>query len=264
MKGGEYMADNFFEDPNAQIEQPEVSVEPEKIKLGEKEYTQDELQRLVGLGEIGVEAEKQYKTSIKSVWPKYQQVINEKRELEQRFNQTEEQRKAYEEQVRKFEAESTPKQSVTPAQPQFTPEQIREAALKQAEELGIGPQAIRKTVMEVIQGQTLINDISASIDEGTEEGWIKDTDKATVENVLAHMQQEGIRNPMKALRDMFEDDYVQAQAEKLSKLREGREGLPTIQSSTAGAKQPTPTNFKRMSDADLTALVNDSVREAFQ
>lgn len=259
------MADQFFQEPQPLEQTPEAPIEPEKIKLGEKEYTQDELQRLVGLGEIGAEAEKQYKTSIKSVWPKYQQVINEKREVDQKYTQAEEQRKALEERIKEFELRNPQPTPSTPApQPQFTPEQIREAALKQAEELGIGPQAIRKTVMDVIQGQNLINDISSSIDEVSSEGWIKDTEKATVENVLNHMQQEGIKNPMKALKDMFEEDYLQTQAEKLASLKNGREGIPTVSSSTAGSKQPAPTNFKRMDDNALAKLIEDSIKENYQ
>lgn len=260
------MTDQFFQDPNAQPAVPETPVEPEKIKLGEKEYSQDELQKLVGLGEMGMEAEKQYKTSLKSVWPKYQQVINEKREVDQRYTQELETRKQLEARIKEFETKYPQNQPIQQQnnQPQFTAEQIKDAALKQAEELGIGPQAIRKTVMEVIQGQNLINDISSSIDEAMNEGWVKDTEKATTEAVLTHMQETGIRNPQKALRDMFETDYLEKQTEKLASLKQEREGLPTLKQSTAGAKIPTPTTFKRMSDLDLQRLVEDSMREAAQ
>lgn len=261
------MADDFFQDQNAQPVEPQAPVEPEKIKLGEKEYSPEELQKLVGLGEIGAEAERQYKTSIKSVWPKYQQVINEKRDVDQKYTQELETRKQLEERIREFETkypQTQPVQQNGQQQPQFTPEQIRTEALKQAEELGIGPQAIRKTVMDVIQGQNLLNDISSSIDEAMTEGWVKDTEKATIENVLNHMQTEGIKNPTKALRDMFETDYLEKQTEKLAQLKQDRQGLPTVAPSTAGAKLPSPTNFRRMDDTTLTQMINDAVKENYQ
>ncbi len=44
--------DKFF---NEQTE--ETQAEPEVFKLGEKEYSQEELQKLVGLGEMAKEAE---------------------------------------------------------------------------------------------------------------------------------------------------------------------------------------------------------------
>jgi hypothetical protein len=72
---------------------PEVT-EPvvEKIKLGEEEYTQDELKRLVDLGKIGVEAEEKYNTSLDKVWPEFGRKSTQLKEYEERIASLEESR----------------------------------------------------------------------------------------------------------------------------------------------------------------------------
>src|SRR5258707_5967074 len=109
------MADKFFE-PNT--ETPE-SQEVEKINLGGEEYTQEELTKLVGLGKIGLEAEQKYKTRLDRVWPEFQQVINEKKVLEDKVRVDEEARKIAAEEA----AERTNGQTNQPRQ--LTTEQMR-------------------------------------------------------------------------------------------------------------------------------------------
>lgn len=66
-----------------EVEQEEQEVqEPEKIKLGEEEYSQDELQTLVKLGKIGKEAEEKFNTSLDKVWPDYSRKSNQLKEYE--------------------------------------------------------------------------------------------------------------------------------------------------------------------------------------
>lgn len=260
--------DDFFNnnEPTTETVQQEV----EKIKLGEKEYTQDELKQLVGLGEIGREAEQKYKTRIDRVWPQFQSVINEKKALEEKLSKIESERqtqhqKELEERLKQVQntQQTTQTQQANGQQqqtvPQLTAEQVREIALKQAEDLGIGPQSIRKIINETLQGQQLINDITATIDSAQEEGWIKTNEPVTVEDVLAHMQETGIRNPLKALRDMREDAYIEVQAEKRASIKKPS-GLPTVSSSTAGSKQPAPV---RITNDNLEQMLNDAIREAF-
>lgn len=230
------MADEFFN--NESVQEAPVTEEVQKIKVGEDEYTQEELSKLVGLGKIGQEAETKFKTRIDRVWPNYQQVINEKRELEQRLQQ--------------IEAEKN-----QPAAPQAgpTPEQIKAEAIRQAEALGIGPEAVRRQVMEVVQGQRLIDDIGRVIDTMSADG----LPSTTIEDVIAHMQQTGIRNPEKAYKDMFEKEYVSKQAEKIAEIK--RPGIPTVRESQAGAKQPAPV---RVTTDNLESLVAEALKGSFE
>ncbi len=229
------MADNFFTEP---VEEPVI----EKITLGDEEFTQDELQRLVGLGKIGDEAEKKYHTKLDRVWPQFQTVINEKKDLEEKLKQELEIKARVEAQTKQPERQDPNRQ--------LSQEEIRVEALKQAEGLGIGPQAIRQTVMEVIQGQQLLNDINNVIDTNVGEG-LPDT---TADDIIKHMQESGIRNPQKAYQDMFEKEWLNSQADKINQIKS--KGMPTISSSTAGAKQPAPV---KITTANLEQLVAESL-----
>lgn len=242
----------------------ETPAEPtveEKIKLGEKEYTQAELQKLVGLGEIGLEAESKYKTRLDRVWPEYTKRSQELVDLRDKTAKYEAQLKELQEKTTQQPQSQQP--SLTQEQrqqiAQMTPE-MKQQALKQLQELnnelGYTPDNFRRIAMEVIQGQNLINDITGVIDNFTSDG----LPNTTVEDVLAHMQETGIRNPEKAYRDMFETEYLEHQANKLAELKSERKGLPTTPKSTAGAKQPAPV---KVTDSNLDQLVAEALRENF-
>ena len=80
------MADDFFlEEPKTE----EAETEPEKIKLGEKEYTQDELSKLVGLGETANELETKWNTKIDRLYPEYTKATQERKELEDKLKDLE-------------------------------------------------------------------------------------------------------------------------------------------------------------------------------
>lgn len=257
--------DNFFEEPQNQSEQTQDQA-IEKIKLGEKEYTQEQLQKLVGLGEIGLEAEQKYKTRIDRVWPNYQQIVNEKRETTEKLTAAEKRSQDLENQLKQYQsqAQQTQQNQQTSQKqyeaPQLTQEQIREAAVRQARELGIPlNEDVRKIVSEMMQGQQLINDISETIDSMTSDG----LPNTTVEDVLNHMQETGIRNPDKAYKDMFEQQWIAQQVSKLAEIKKPA-GLPTTSQSVAGSKQPMPESFKNMPVDKLQNMIADSFKEAFQ
>jgi BMFP domain-containing protein YqiC len=234
------MADDFFQEQIA-------DVPIEKVKVGEDEYTQDELQRLVGLGKIGDEAEKSMKIRLDKVWPRTQQVINEKRELEARY------------------AELEKKVTQTPYTPpaagaEMTQEQIKAAALKQAKELGLVSreeltQEARRIASEMMQGQKLLEDIDNVIDTMTGEG----LPRTSTEELIQHMQETGIKNPQKAYKDMFEKEWVESQAKKLASIKPN--GMPSLNASAAGGKLPPSV---RVTKDNLEALVSESIKDSFQ
>lgn len=237
--------DDFFVE-GAQ-EQPQTEVE--KIKVGEEEYTQDELQQLVGLGKIGREAENKYKTRIDRVWPNYQRIINEKQAADQ---EREEMRK----QLQEYQ---NPKITPLPGAP-LTPDQIRTQALAQAKELGLVTRdevntEARKIASEMLQGQKLIDDISTVITNMQSDG----LPSTTIEEVIAHMQETGIKNPEKAYKDMFEKEYINSQASKISSIKS--KGIPSIETSAAGGKLPPPV---KPTKDNLYQLVAEAVQGNYQ
>ena len=69
------------ENPEETTEEPAAEKEAEKVKLGEEEYTKEELDRFVKLGKIGVEAEEKFDTKIDKVWPEFTKTRQELKEL---------------------------------------------------------------------------------------------------------------------------------------------------------------------------------------
>lgn len=239
------MADEFF-DANQETAGEEAPVE--KIKVGDEEFTQEELAKLVGLGKIGAEAESKYKTKIDRVWPQFQTVINEKRQLEDK--------------IKEYETKAN-EPKIEPTKEQLTAEQVKAEAIKQAKELGLVTKedfekAVTQKTMEIIQGQNLINDISEVIDNMATDG----LPSTTVEDVLQHMQETGIKNPEKAYKDMFEKEWVKSQMDKVNSLKKA--GLPTTERSTAGSKEPAPVKLRGMSDSDLANLVSESLKGSYE
>lgn len=76
-----------IEGNDEQIKQPEapVSEQPTKIKVGDNEYDQETLNRLVGLGQETEKYSKEFNTPIDKVWPAYGKSQNELRELKQKY-----------------------------------------------------------------------------------------------------------------------------------------------------------------------------------
>src|SRR3990167_4098217 len=52
------------------------------ISVGDQSYSQEELNKLVGLGRIGLEAEEKFSTSLDKVWPEYTKKSQRVKELE--------------------------------------------------------------------------------------------------------------------------------------------------------------------------------------
>ena len=78
------MADDFFK-KDADIAEPEGQTEeqnevPETIKVGEEEYSQDELQKMVGLGKVASALETTWNTDINRLFPEYPKLSQEKKE----------------------------------------------------------------------------------------------------------------------------------------------------------------------------------------
>lgn len=228
---------NFFDEPTEPVVEPTETVEEvTKIKLGEDEYTQEELQRLVGLGKIGDEAEQKYKIKIEGVWPNLQRTINEKKDLERQIE----------------ELKTKPQTSTVQQESAILTEDLKRKALEQAEALGIGPRAMegvmRQVVRDEIAARDLINDVSSVISSAESDG--KPT--TTVDRILQHMQETGIKNPDKAYKDLFETELDKWKEAKLSTLRPS--SMTTTQQSTAGGKYPAQPRPPKNRDELIRAV----------
>lgn len=232
------MSDNsdFFNKAAEAImgDQEEQVLEPEKIKLGEDEYTQDELNRLVGLGKIGAEAEEKYGIKLDKVWPNTQKTINEKLELEKQLND--------------LKSQVPTKQ---PTEQELSEQQISEKAKAELSRLGyVQKDEVEKIAFNMVQGYQLRQGAQASIDNFTEQGY----PRTTVDEVLQHMVDTGINSPEKAYKDMFEGEIDKIKEQKLQSLKPS--AFVTTSQSNAGSKSPAPQKItsKNLQDALLAVL----------
>ena len=237
------MGQDFFEDPNVQIKD-EVKEEPviEKVKVDGSEYTQDELKKLVGLGKIGLEAEEKFKTPIDKVWPNYQRVINENQEFKRQAE----------------EAKQQEVQNKINQGQQLSNEELKEQAKKQARELGLMDDTTFESRFreEFAKNQAVANllgDTANAVEKFKNDYNIE----AKIDDVLQYMDDNGFKNPDKAMKIMFEDRVDQVKEQRLKGIKP--QGMTTTTASQAGGKQPEPM---KLTKDNLDAALHEFVQGA--
>ena len=201
--------------------------EVQSVKVGEKEYAQDELSQLVGLGETAREYETKWNRKVSEFYPDYTQKSQRLAELEKQDGE----RKVQEEAANQKELEEKAKAD------QLTPEEARKLALQQAHDLGIVTKddfsvEVNKAVANALAAKDLLGDIDSVITEAGEAG----KPKTTPADLLKYMDENGVRNPEKAYKLMFEPEIDKWKEEQLAKIRP--DGMETQGASTAGGKEP--------------------------
>jgi len=224
--------DEFLEDEDVEgkveektegeVEGEEVS---EKIKVGEEEYTQEELNRLVKLGKIGVEAEEKYDTKIDRIWPEFTTKSQKLKELEKRVEAKE---------VEEVKAKGE----------ELTPEDQTKIARAEAKKLGI---VLDEDLQDFFDKRYSLLRTAEQLRDDSEDialdGFEKYGIKTTGKELLEYMQERGIRNPDDAFELKFKPQIKKWEEEQLAKQKGA--GLVTEESSTAGAKEPTETKATR-------------------
>ena len=205
---------DFFDKPEEKVDEPkeeEKGQEEAKVKVGEKEYTQEELSKLVGLGEIGAEAEEKFNVRLDKVWPNLQQTINEKKALEDR--------------IKTLEAQPAP-------EGELTEQQIIAKAKEEAKKLGlVSIDDINEFVDRRIEVRELREDVQAVVTEAEEKYGIKTSEDA----ILNHMVDTGIKNPQKAFKDIYEEKLDAWKEQQINKVK--KPGMVT-ETAVTGNKEP--------------------------
>lgn len=237
------MAD-FFEQPKVeeqpQQEQPAVEEQKaETIKLGDHEYSQDELSQLVGLGQKYQEIETKTNTKLDRVYPEYTKTSQELKEARAEIDRL--------------------RQGVTQTG-EMDPNAIAQAK-QAARQLGIVTddqfgellgKSFRQFYMNERAAERLIDDTNSVISSYKEKG----LPAASTEDILKHMQENGFRSPEKAYKDMFEKEIDSWKEKQIAQAR--RPGLYTETGTTAGAKAPAPV---KITSDNLSDLISESLNE---
>ena len=191
------------------------SEELEKIKLGEEEYTADELRALVSDGKFKRDVESKQNTKIDQVMASWTKATQENAEL----------RKI----VADIKKENLDKKPVD----QLTPEEIQQRAIGEADKLGLIHRGnVRNEIISVIEGQELVYSIREMMSEAKEVG------KPTIDvrDFLQYMSDEGYKNPVVAYKEKFTNELSQWEKDQVVKLK--KDNFTTISKSAAGSKNP--------------------------
>lgn len=217
--------DDFFKEKNMEEEQDVI--EPEKIKVGEREYTTEELNRLVGLGEIAQEAEERYNRPISKFWPEYTKT---RQELEKKDQELEE--------LRKVAQNSRVQETISDQ------EKLLKEAKEQLRQLGYLPadeieQLTVRKVQEAISGLKMLDQLDSTINRFAQDGYVK----ASREDLLEYMNEKGINDPEVAYKIKYEKEIDEIKQKKLASIKSS--GLVTEGRSTAGGKLPQPVKVTK-------------------
>lgn len=222
---------NFFTEPNMDENK---TTEVEKIKLGEKEFTQDELNKLVGLGEVAAELESKWNTKIDQLNPAFTKATQKLKELEK---ENEELKKAV-----------APKKTED-GQP--TEEQIRQQVLADAKKFGLMTTEDFEENYKVRRGaERLLEDIDSLKREAETAGKpVPNTDA-----LLSFMHDNGVKAPDKAYKLMYEEELDKWKEQQLGKAKP--KGFTSPDNSSQGKSptlpKPTRDNLGQLLSAHLS------------
>lgn len=221
------MKDDFFKE-----EAMEEETVVEKIKVGEAEYSQEELDKLIGLGKLGQELEEKWNTKLDRVVPEYTKATQRIKDLED-----------YKSTVEKL----TPKEE----EKITDQEQVLVEARKQLESLGYLPadkveKRAREIANEVFSGYKLVEKVDSVISKQVEQGY----PQVDRESLLAFMNEKNLVDPELAYKVKFESEIDAVKEKKLASIKPT--GFVTEKGSNAGGKQPQPV---RVTKANLGEII---------
>lgn len=227
------MADKDFFDEATKTEETTEEAEPEKIKVGEKEYTEEELAKRVGLGEVAEEYETKWNTKIDSLYKGYTQATQEKKRLEEEL-----------ESLKVKQVETKAQSGV-----ELSPEELRDRALAEAKEIGlVSVKDVDEYIDRRLAARELLDDTEGVVSKAKDDFGI-DT---SVEDLITHMQETGIKNPEKAFKDLYEDKIDKIKEERIGSIK--KPGMVTDATSSAGAKTPSAI---RPNDTNIDGLIEE-------
>jgi len=225
------LADNFFEDNKVEEQQEESTTEV--IKLGDKEYSPDELDRLVGLGQKAVELEQKWDTKLDRLMPEFSRSREELKAL-----------KAQQEEAAKKAVETQTENVDEKEQERLVRENAKKFGLMTQEDFD-NLYANRRA------GEKLLESTESVVTKAVEAG----NPKTNVEELLTYMAETGIKNPQTAYEVMFKAQLREIEMKKLNDIRPN--GLITNSGSTAGAKTPEPVTVTK---DNLSSMLDSVLR----
>lgn len=213
---------------------------PSTIKVGEVEYTPEQLQGLIDDGLFKREIETKQNTKLDRVMPEYTRLTQEKKGWVEK-----------EAELERFKAEKSKPKEDEPVLDEATLNKARTELKK----LGVFTKDDVESYFKenFTKAYTIQRDTDRFFDVAHKlESEIDGKDgrpKFVLDDVLEHMKETGIRDPLKAYKDKNEMALDKWKDEQLSRNR--RDGIVSERSSNAGGKTPPAVRPTRANLKDL-------------
>lgn len=235
---------NFF---NKEEEKGED--EPQKVKIGDQEFTQEEAAELLNKGRLAKEIEEKQNTDLSKVYPEYTKSRQELKEMESIKEEWQ--------QLKKEKEEAATKAS----------------QVDQTEDSGaVNPQQIKKVLQEAgfvttdnfFDMAARYNSAQRMIDQGKEiesKGnpfGEKELPKFKSQEIFDYMSETGIKDPVTAYKVKYEEEIDEWRNKKLGESKP--ESPPEVRPST-GDKRPTPPSIDRSNLKSNIQAIFDAAQE---
>ena len=234
------MAKDFFAEKDDK-EDPQL---PEKVKVGEEEFTQDELKQAVGAYKLKKDVEEKFNTSLDKVYPEFTKKSQRLKELEEA---EENRQKEIEEAKRKEEEETLARKK--DAGEQLSPEEVRKIANEQG---FVTDDNIIGKVLNILEGRRIMREARSLEKKGNP----YDTDElpkfesGDMLNWMSTTPGMGNVTPEVAYKLRYEKEIDVWKSKVLSEAR--KKGLITETGSKPGGKEPAPI---KVTDENLNEQV---------
>ena len=249
--------DNFFNKPqeNMQEDVKTENQEPEGFTFGDKQYSQEDIEKAVGIYEQAQELESKWNTKIDRLMPAYTEATQQKAEYERQLQEMND----------KLDQQIAAKAAA--GEERSDEEQVRYVR-ENAEKYGLVTKDSLKTELETMRAEEAQQQMAKSLINQTQEYLESQSadgqPKVEAKDLIAFMDDRGWEYNGKA--PIWEDAYNIMARDGIEKWKMSQvsankpSGLYTQTQSTAGAKQPEE---KRVTSENLSGAISD-VMSRFQ
>ena len=248
--------DNFFNKPAESMDpQAQNNNEAQSFTFGEKQYSQEEVEKLVSLGQVAEEMESKWNRKIDDLYPEFTR-------RSQTLVEIEEQNKLLQEQLDAISTSTA--QNKLANNEDLSPEERTRLIREEAKKAGLVTQDdfddyyMQRREREVQEdiARSLVDKAEDFLDSQAKDG----KPKATIDQLIGYMQENGIgydgSRPTyeTAYKLMYEKELDDIKSRQLSSLRPS--GMYTTESSTAGGKIPEQ---RAINSSNLSAVLHEVI-----
>lgn len=239
---------DFYQDVSDAVNenQQEELKEDDKIKIGDKEYTEEELSSLVGLGQTAKDLESKWNTKVDSLLPEYTKSRQELKEWKEKFETTQKQLEEL-----KGAQNVQPTGALSEDQKSAVKAQLKELGVQFSGDLD-GWYATRRQAEKLLEE---MDDLQGEING--EDG----RPKFQTQEILDYMMETGIKKPLDAYELKFKPQLKEWEGNQINASKD--KDLYTAEPTGAGTGNKQPKEVKPNRD-NLQELVREALGGAIQ